>query len=69
MPAELIEPVSRLSSNALAVPIAWEALPKAIPRAIVWSNLKILSKYGPMIAPVNPAIITKTAVNDGIPPI
>lgn len=68
MEIELMEKVNSPNSNAFEVPIAWDALPKAIPLLtgfVMWNKFKI---RGPKIAPVRPAIMTKIAVNAGTPP-
>lgn len=56
-------------SPSLETPIPCEALPMEIPRLIALSIRQTLKIVGPRIAPTKPAIITKTAVKVGIPPI
>lgn len=60
----LMEPSSSLLPILLAVPIAWEALPKPIPRPMGDDNLNNLNIKGLMRTPLTPAITTKTAASD-----
>ena len=69
MDKELSEPARGPYSNALDVPIACEALPMAIPAPNVLSIRNHLKRNGPKMAPVIPAMMTKAAVNEGLPPI
>lgn len=65
---ELMEKVSSLYSAALAVPIACDALPSAIPLPMGLCTRASLSMDGAMIAPDSPANITLIIVVDGLLP-
>ena len=65
---ELMEKVSSLYSAALAVPIACDALPSAIPLPIGLCTRTSLSIEGAIMAPDSPASITLIMVMDGLLP-
>ena len=64
----LIAPSVSPSSKALAVPKAWEEVPKATPFDRLSSILKILNMKGPIIDPSIPVTIIENTVREGIPP-
>lgn len=64
---ELIEPVSELYDMAEAVPIAWDPQPNPMPRLASLLILNSWNKNELVIAPLIPAIITKTTARGTMP--
>lgn len=64
----LIAPSIFPFSSAFAVPMAWEAVPKLSPLAMGCWIRQIFKITGPNIAPLTPAIMTKTAASETFPP-
>ena len=64
----LTAPASSLSSSALEVPMAWEAVPKATPFDMSSRNRKSLQRSGPAMFPKTPVTMIAAVVRAAMPP-